>query len=51
MTRFIPEKIFRKKFFTEISVQMVSAPSFATVAARYVFLVYVAIMYMNYPRC
>ena len=30
---------------------MVSAPSFATVAARYVFLVYVAIMYMNYPRC
>ena len=46
-----PWENFPEKIFTEISVQMVSAPSFATVAARYVFLVYVAIMYMNYPRC
>ena len=30
---------------------MASAPSFASVAWRYLFLVYVAIMYMNYPRC
>ena len=26
-------------------------PSFARVIARYVFLVYVAMLYMNYPRC
>ena len=26
-------------------------PSFATVIARYVFLVHVAMLYMNYPRC
>ena len=25
--------------------------SFARVIARYVFLVYVAMLYMNYPRC
>ena len=26
-------------------------PSFARVIARYVFVVYVAMLYMNYPRC
>ena len=26
-------------------------PNFAKVIARYIFLVYVAVLYMNYPRC
>ena len=26
-------------------------PTFARVIARYIFLVYVAVLYMNYPRC